>query len=135
MKKGFTNSMRFRLESAYCDLSWCKPVSNQENEAIKNYLHENPQKKKQFDDYKFCPNPSIVNMWINMDEVQEKQLLNYLTMKSFPCTMNDIINILHECRLCSTKPPTSHLLNLLFLPWEVDEEGNELFNSFDLRRC
>ena len=133
MKKGLTEKMRFSLDSSYCDLSLCNLVSDEEEKMITLFFEAHRRERIRFEQYQFDAKPAIYNVWINIDtEHQERNLKIFLGGLQIPFNTKTLKEVLTKCNIAPTKPPSTHVLNLFYYPWQFDEEGNYTFSSFSL---
>ncbi len=133
LKKGFTGKMRFSMDSDYCDSAWLKPVSEEEQFAIDHFFSEHPEQKAKFESFPYSPHPGIVNMWIILPLESESRFRHSLNELSPRFSVKEVSTLMEANHAAISVPgEANYLLNLSFLPWELTEEFDPLFNGFEL---
>lgn len=136
MIKGFTPKMKFRLDSAYCDILWCKPVSTEESERIEDYFSDHPKDLDAFSKYQYVDRPSVASLWLNLNEQEESLIKDVITHLPCEFTKEYFVSAMTDAGLSRvfTKPPTSHLLTLRSSVWKLDEQKRKLYKDPELKK-
>lgn len=82
VKKGFTPKMKFSLKQEWCVPEWCSRVSREKLQEINGYFAENPEQKRQFDDYSGAMH-GIAKGWL-IDLLQEEAERYNLLLRDLP---------------------------------------------------
>lgn len=77
IKKGFTPKMKFNVALQYCDVKWCKKVSEEKRKEISDYFEAHPNEKKKFDTYEKPIIGECMSWRINLpdDKIEEYNAL------------------------------------------------------------
>ncbi len=134
LKKCFTAKMRPRIEFSYEDFTWLKPVSSDILTEIETYFAEHPEYKQKFDNAQMKPLPMVTNCWINLSEKEEEELKNLLDRLPYQFTMDEFWEKAKKFKNGISKPPTSHLINFMAYPWDVDKKANLLYYGIELNK-
>lgn len=136
MKKAFTPTMKFRLESDFCDSYWCKPVSPETKAEIDRYFAENPANFDKFNSYVFNPNPAISTIWLRLEDDEPEKLQNVINFISNKFTMQELMKLLKKRGLghCIGNPPANYILSCGAYLWDLDKNFNQLYSSIELKK-
>lgn len=131
MKKGFTPKMKFRVESGYCDSSWCKPVSDEVLSEITKYFEEHPEEYEQFQNTQFDAKPAVSTTWINLT-TQQVPIFEQ-AMKELPelFTYQGAMEVFEKNGLaeCFSRPPGNYTFVCEHTLWELDEHFDALYKN------
>lgn len=127
VKKGFTPNMKFNVSLKYCDVCWCKKVSEEELRNIEEFFHENPDKKRKFDAYD-GPLYGITKGWVvDLDDGEAESfnetlraLPKYFSLRRFNRFVEEIG--LRKHMLQSSKT-AKYMLTIVTYPWLADESN------------
>ena len=53
LKKGFTPKMKFRMDCETVDASWCKPINDEQMQAITQHFESHAEDHRRFEDQSF----------------------------------------------------------------------------------
>ena len=130
--RAFNSKMSFSLGSDYCDLSWCRLVSDEEKQYVENFFRQNEPQRKRLEQYVFRPTASLYNIWVNIPESMQDYSNEHIDNTAFPIGINEFMSGFKCKGIELSSPPTTHLLNLHYFPWDVDEAGNLSISSAEL---
>lgn len=127
VKKGFTPNMKFNVSLKFCDISWCKKISENELCEIVKFFKENPSKKQEFDAYD-GPLYGITKGWVVDLTEEEVKIYNdklitlpkYFSLRKFNRLIEEIG--LRKHMLQSSKK-AKYMLTIVTYPWLVDEKN------------
>ncbi len=132
LKKVFTDKMKPRIYYDYEDSRWLKPVSKDMLDVINKYFDEHPDYKKRFDTAKVKLLPTVTNIWLDLPVEKEKEFREVLETLPSVYTMDEFWNIAREYKNFVSKPPASYLLNLSSYPWDLNDNFDMQYFSWDL---
>lgn len=128
VKKGFTSEMKFNISLKYCDIRWCKKISEDKLSEIVKYFNENPRKKQKFDAYD-GPLYGITKGWlVDLDEEEVETYNNklstlpkYFSIRKFNRFVEEIGLRRH---MFQSSNKAKYMLTIVTYPWLVDEKNN-----------
>ena len=126
--------MKPRIEFSYEDFTWIKPVSSDILTEIEAYFAAHPEYKEKFDNTPMKLLPMVTNCWIDLSEKEEKELQNLLDRLPHQFTIDEFWKKAKKLKSGISKPPTSHLLNFMAYPWDVDKKANQLYYRIELEK-
>lgn len=131
MKKGFTEKMKFRVDSDVCDSAWCKPVPIDILEAINQYFNNNPQDYQRFIDTPFVDRPSVSTTWLQLKDEQVKIFQDVIQKLPILFTQKEALDLFEKYNLkqCFSSPPSNYTFVCDHTLWELDENFNPLFKN------
>lgn len=127
LKKAFTPKMKPKIEFNFTDASWLKHVSPGVKAEIDKYFAEHPDFKEKYDNAEVNIRPMIKNCWINLDEKEEAKLREIIAELPSGFTMDEFWKKAKKFRDNTAKPPSSHILNFSFYPWDMDKKANFIY--------
>jgi len=132
LKKAFTPKMKPKIDFSYLDASWLQPVSPEVSAEIQKYFKEHPDYKSKFDSAEIQLRPMITNCWINLSEKEEADFRRSLEKIPAQFTMEEFWKKFKGFKKKMTAPPTSHLINFLTYPWNMDKKANLVYFGCEL---
>lgn len=135
LKKAFTPKMKPKIDFSYEDAAWLRPVSTEALTQIRQYFFEHPDYKLQFDNAELKIPPMVTNCWINLSEKEAGELKRIIEKMSDSFAMDAFWKKAKKYQKnVAASPPTSHLLNFLTYPWNMDKKANLLYFGCELNR-
>ena len=132
LKKAFNAKNRFSLGEAYCDLSLCKPISAVDRDRMETFFMQNPDMYQNFERYELRLKPMLNPIWLSIPENRVEEVIGIVQSVPRFFTLSEIEKRIEGFQQMIAKPPCSHVMHLLFFPWEQDEQHNMLFRSAQL---
>ena len=129
LKKGFTPKMKFRMDCETVDASWCKPINDEQMQAITQYFESHAEDHRRFEDQSFFERPSITTNWLNLSP--EEFLRFQEALSSFPdkFTWAEAESIFREWSLisCLSLPPANYRFHCKHILWELNSDYEPLY--------
>ena len=132
LKKAFTPKMKPRIDFSYVDASWLEPVSPEVLTEIQDYFTENPDYKCQFESAAIQLRPMITNCWLNLSENELAELRALVDKLPTRFTIDEFWKKAKKFKKNISSPPTSHLINFVTYPWDIDKKGNLIYSGFEI---
>ena len=127
LKKAFTPKMKPRIDFSYVDASWLAPVSSEVLTKIQDYFSENPDYRCKFENAPIKLRPIITNCWINLTESEVTELQVIIDKLPSQFTMVDFWKKAKKFKKNIASPSTSHLVNFISFPWNMDSKANLIY--------
>lgn len=127
VKKGFTPKMKFHVSLKYCDIDWCKKISESELCGIEKFFKENPDQKRAFDVYDGLL-AGITKGWV-VDATDEEVEIYNEKLKTLPkyFSLRQFNRLTEEIGLRKQMFPSSkkanYMLTIVTYPWLADEKN------------
>ena len=133
LKKAFTQTMKFKLNSGSSDPHWCKPVSPEILEQIHRYFDDHP------DDYKkFCETPFVENM--PLDHVWPVGLISDKEINEFVSALKELPDRFTKAQMEQFlrakgvtkyiyRMPMNYLFRVIHVGWELNEDFDALYKN------
>lgn len=134
LKKAFTPKMKPRIDFSYVDASWLNPVSTEVLTEIQNYFTENPDYKCKFESAAIKLRPMITNCWINLSENEVAELRALVNTLPVRFTIEEFWKKAKKFKKNISSPPTSHLINFITYPWDMDKKANSIYSGFEIEK-
>ena len=134
LKKAFTAKMKPKIEFAFEDSSWLRPVSEEILSEINKYFSEHPDYKEKFDNAEVKITPMITNCWMNLPEEKEEDFRKVLEKLPSKYTMDEFWVKAKKYKEYVSKPPSNYLLNLFTYPWDMDKKANYIYSGWELTK-
>ncbi len=132
LKKAFTPKMKPRIDFEYEDASWLRPVPENALAEITQYFAENPSYKEKFDNAEIKLRPMITNCWMSLPTNKEDEFKAFLETLPSRFTEQEFRKLSKPFYAYIGFPPSTHLLNLLTYPWDMNEHSDLIYHGFEL---
>lgn len=126
--------MKPRIDFSYVDASWLKPVSPEVLTKIQGYFAENPDYKYKFESAVIKLRPMITNCWINLTENEISELRMLVDKLPSRFTIDEFWKTAKRFQKNISSPPTSHLINFITYPWDMDKNANLIYSGFEIEK-
>ena len=129
LKKGFTPKMKFRLDCETVDAYWCKPINDEQKQAITQYFESHPEDHRRFEEQPFFERPTIATHWLNLTPEEVKRFQEALAFFPDKFTRAEGDSIFRERNLisCFSIPPANYVFHCKHILWELNPEYEPLF--------
>lgn len=132
LKKAFTPKMKPRIDFAYVDSSWLRPISENILKEIEHYFAGHPDYKAKFDSAEVVLRPMITNCWLDLPEDKEDAFKACLEKLPSHYTMDEFWKTAKKYKEYAAKPPAGYLLNFSTYPWEINEKAELIYSKVEI---